>query len=143
MSFRASPLTPPSSVLYMSHARVSTIPVTSRRLGIVGVPSTGHHLNLLCAHSFLRCTPHRVTQRHRQAVGFRWLYPTPRYSAILKASGANRTAEAEDWAAAAAREWPADGGAVAAAAKAGRRGNKLDPKVESTWSQISSFDSGD
>ena len=40
-----------------------------------------------------------------------------RYSAILKASGANRAAEAEDWASAAAREWPGDGGAVAAAAK--------------------------
>ena len=33
------------------------------------------------------------------------------------ASGANRAGEAEDWASAAAREWPGDGGAVAAAAK--------------------------
>lgn len=40
-----------------------------------------------------------------------------RYSAILKASGANRAAEAEDWAEAARREWPGDGGAVAAAAE--------------------------
>ena len=43
-----------------------------------------------------------------------------RYAAVLRASGANRAAEAEAWAAAAAREWPGSsdaGGAVEAAAR--------------------------
>jgi len=34
-----------------------------------------------------------------------------RYSSILRASGADRAAEAEEWAQAAAIEWPGDGGA--------------------------------